>query len=151
MLNHLPIAGVTVCVLALALAMAFRNRTAQVVALLVTFITALSILPVTMTGDDAAKAIRGVADDGGIAWLEAHADRADTAEPFFYVLAGFALAALMLPIKWPRSAFILNILTLALAIVCVGMGGWVAQAGGQIRHPEFRVTQPPPSESKTPQ
>ncbi len=37
------------------------------------------------------------------------------------------------------------IAALALAVACEGASGWIALAGGQIRHPEFR-SEPPPSE-----
>ena len=41
--------------------------------------------------------------------------------------------------------------TLALALVCEGASGWIAFAGGQIRHPEFRGESPPsePTEHHT--
>jgi hypothetical protein len=39
--------------------------------------------------------------------------------------------------------------TLALAVLCEGASGWVALAGGQIRHPEFR-NGPPPAELTEP-
>jgi hypothetical protein len=31
----------------------------------------------------------------------------------------------------------------ALALVALGFGGWIAHAGGQIRHTEFRAGKPP--------
>jgi len=39
----------------------------------------------------------------------------------------------------------LTILTLAAALAGVGIGAYIAEAGGQVRHPEFRRLPPPGS------
>ena len=56
-------------------------------------------------------------------------------------LAVLAAAALFAPHKWPRT-------TRPLAVACEGASGWIALAGGQIRHPEF-CNSPGPSTEPT--
>ncbi len=52
------------------------------------------------------------------------------------------LAALLVPWRWPKSAPVLNGLTLALAIFDFGLAGWIGYAGGQAMHSEFRAGMP---------
>ncbi|MCA1658868.1 MAG: hypothetical protein LC627_06180, partial [Verrucomicrobiaceae bacterium] len=80
-----------------------------------------------------------------------HAHRADELIWFFYALALASAAAIFLPKKWPKTAWPLTIATLILALVSLGAGGYIAYAGGKIRHREFRTSPPPktePSESR---
>ena len=81
-------------------------------------------------------------DHDGYAWLDAHAQRATRALPVFYGLAALSALALFLPWPFPKSAFTLNVITLLTALAVVGIGGWIALAGGQIRHKEFRFGKP---------
>jgi hypothetical protein len=146
LLNHLPVIGLAMGILALVLALMHHSRRAEMVALILVFVAAASAWPVNFTGQRAYKTVRGITDDDGTAWLDAHQERAEKVAPAFYVLAVLAAAALVAPHKWPRTARPLAIATLALAVLCDGASGWIALAGGQIRHPEFR-SEPPPTES----
>ena len=87
-----------------------------------------------MTGQRAYKTIRNQSDDAGADWLDEHMDRAEKTIGAFYFLAALALASLLLPIKWPKSAFPLAILTLVAAILCSGIAVYIAQPGGRVRH-----------------
>lgn len=149
LLNHLPVSGLAMGIFALALALLLRSRPAQVVGLVLVLVSAASAWPVNFTGQRAYKTVRGLTDDDGTDWLDAHMERAEKAAPAFYVLALLAAAALLAPHKWPRTTRPLAIATLALAVACEGASGWIALAGGQIRHPEFR-SGPPPSEPTQP-
>ncbi|MGH8046554.1 MAG: hypothetical protein ACREKL_04850, partial [Chthoniobacterales bacterium] len=71
----------------------------------------------------------------------------DKGMPAYYVLAAIALAALVAPFKWPRSALPLSATTLLAAVACIAIGGWIAQAGGPIVHSELRP--PLPAEDTT--
>ncbi len=147
LINHLPILGLAAGALALFLSFFLRSRAAQLPALAVILVTAASAFPVYQTGEQSYKPIRRIADDAGADWLDAHMDRADAGIRYYYALAGLALVALVVPIKWPRSGPPLAVLTLAGAIGCIGVGGWIAQAGGPIRHVELR---PAPSPDDAP-
>jgi hypothetical protein len=144
-LNHLPIYGTILGALALAISLVLRSRTAQITALIITFIAGVSAYPVLVTGQRAYKTIRGMSDDTGAEWLDEHMDRAEKTIGAFYFLALVAIGGLLAPIKWPKTSFALSALTLAVALVCSGLAVYIAQAGGRVRHAEFR-----PSESPTP-
>src|SRR6478736_8322049 len=117
-LNHLPIYGTILGVLALAISLLLRSRAAQVTALTITLVGAASAYPVLISGQRAYKAIRGMSDDTGAEWLDEHMDRAEKTIGAFYFLAFLALAGLLIPIKWPRTGLPLSAVALALAIIC---------------------------------
>ena len=145
LLNHLPIYGTILGALALAISLMLRSRASQITALILTLIAGLSAYPVFVSGQRAYKTIRGLSDDAGADWLDEHMDRAEKTIGAFYFLPALAVAGLLVPIKWPKSAFPLAALTLVVAIVCSGLAVYIAQPGGRVRHPEFR-----PSETPTP-
>jgi hypothetical protein len=144
-LNHLPIYGSILGALALAISLVLRSRAAQITALIITLLAGASAYPVLVTGQRAYKAIRSMADDSGAEALDEHMDRAEKTIGVFYFLAALAIAGLIVPIKWPKSAVPLAALALVTALLCSGIGVYIAQAGGQVRHAEFR-----PSEAPTP-
>ena len=84
-----------------------------------------------------------MADEPGQAWLDEHQDRAEDLIWFFYALGLLSAAALIAPRKWPRSATTLVVSVIVLSIVTLGLGGYIAYAGGKIRHREFRNVPPP--------
>src|SRR5207237_2789306 len=85
-------------------------------------------------------------DDDGHAWLDEHQRRAEQLIYFFYTLAGLSAVAIAVPIKWPKTSTSLVIITILLGVVVLGMSGYIAYAGGKIRHKEFR-TEPPPKKT----
>ena len=149
LLNHLPVIGLAMAILALVLALMHHSRKTEMVALILVLVAAASAWPVVFTGQQSYKTVRAITDDAGTDWLDAHMERAEKAAPAFYALALLAAAALVAPHKWPRTTRPLAIATLALAVLCEGASGWIALAGGQIRHPEFR-SEPPPAEPTQP-
>jgi hypothetical protein len=144
-LNHLPIFGTILGAFALAISLILRSRAAQVTALIITLIAGASAYPVFVTEQKAYKTIRGMADDAGAEELDEHMDRAEKTIGAFYLLAALAVAGLLVPIKWPKSAIPLGALALVVAILCSGVAVYIAQPGGRVRHPEFR-----PSGNPTP-
>jgi hypothetical protein len=144
-LNHLPIYGTILGALALAISLMLRSRASQITALILTLIAGISAYPVFVSGQRAYKTIRGLSDDAGADWLDEHMDRAEKTIGAFYFLATLAVAGLLVPIKWPKSAFPLAVLALVVTILCSGIAVYIAQPGGRVRHPEFR-----PNESPTP-
>jgi len=70
-------------------------------------------------------------------------DRAEKTIGTFYFLAALALASLLVPLKWPRAGLPLTAVTLAVAVACAAIAIYIAEAGGQVRHPEFRISETP--------
>jgi hypothetical protein len=87
LLNHLPVIGLAMGILALALALMHHSRKAEMVALILVLVAAASAWPVNFTGQRAYKTVRGITDDDGTAWLDSHKERAEKTAPAFYVLA----------------------------------------------------------------
>ena len=141
-LHPLPIYGVALGAFALVLAMLLRSRPAQITALSLVFLCGLSAWPVAHFGEAAYDRVESMSDHDGYVWLDAHAQRATRGLPVFYGLAALAGVALLLPWSFPKSGFTLNLLTLVMAVIALGVGGWIALAGGQVRHKEFRYGKP---------
>jgi hypothetical protein len=148
-LNHLPIYGTILGALALTISLILRSRGAQITALILTLIAGASAYPVFVTGQRAYKTIRNQSDDAGADWLDEHMDRAEKTIGAFYFLAALGVAGLLVPIKWPKAAFPLAVLTLVAAILCSGIAVYIAQPGGRVRHPEFRPSETPTPASET--
>jgi hypothetical protein len=145
LINPLPVYGLGAGVAALIIALFLRNRAAHLTALVIVLISSAAAFPVTYLGHQAYDRVLSMSDDAGRAWLDEHEERADDLVWFFYALALLSASAIFLPSKWPRSALPLTIATLLFSILCLGFGGYIAYAGGKIRHREFR-NEPPPGE-----
>ncbi len=144
LLNPLPVYGLAVGLMALLVALALRQRGAHVTALAVICLSAASAWPVAHYGEESYDRVLSMTDRDGEAWLSAHEHRADKLVWCFYVLAVVSAAAIFLPRKFPRAAMPLTLLTLVLAMISLGAGGYIGYAGGKIRHREFRNEPPPP-------
>jgi len=144
LINPLPVYGLGIGLVALIIAMFLRNRSAHVTALSVIFLAAASAWPVKYYGDEAYDRVLSISDETGSAWLAAHQDRADKFIWSFYLLAVAAAAAIVVPMKFPKTAMPLIISTVLLSIASLAAGGYIAYAGGKIRHREFRTGPPPP-------
>ena len=144
LLNPLPVYGLATATLALAGALAFRNRPALVAALALVTITAVSAWPVYVYGQRAYQSVNTTIDPDGQDWLNAHQRRAEKLIWTFYALAVLAAASMIVPLRWSKALFPLAALTLLGALVVLGAGGWIAYAGGKVRHLEFRQGIPPP-------
>lgn len=146
LLHPLPIYGLGLGAMALVIAMALRSRPAQVTALSILFVSAVSTFPVMELGENGYDAIEAKADNDGADWLDVHAQRATRAKPAYLGFTLLALAALVLPWKFPKSALPLNLTTLLASLALAALGAWIGHAGGQVRHKEFRHG-PPPEEA----
>jgi hypothetical protein len=70
--------------------------------------------------------------------------RADKLIDIFYALALLSAIAIAAPLKWPTTAAPLVIAVILLGALTLGSGGYIAYAGGRIRHREFRNEPAPP-------
>lgn len=146
LLNPLPVYGLAVAALALAMALLMRHRAATVLALALVAFTALSAWPTYHLGQSAYEVVNTTVDPNGQDWLNAHRHRAKKLIWTFYALAALAVAAMTFPVRWPKAALPLALLTLLGALGVLGAGGWIAYAGGKIRHVEFRRGAPSPEQ-----
>jgi hypothetical protein len=148
LINPLPVYGLAMGCLGLIIALFLRSRRAQIATLAILLVTAASAWPVKEYGEQAYDRVLSLADADGEAWLKVHEHRADELIYLFYALAVLAAVAILVPIKWPRTATILAVAALVLGFATLGAGGYIAYAGGKVRHREFRNA-PPPNQSET--
>jgi dolichol kinase len=143
LINPLPVYGLAMGLVGLIVAFFLKSRPAQIVALILILICAASAWPAFVFGKQAKDRVLSMENEVGQAWLEEHEDRAEDLIWFFYGLALLSAVALVAPRKWPRSATPLAIAVIFLSAVTLGAGGYIANAGGKIRHREFRNVPPP--------
>jgi plastocyanin len=143
LLNPLPVYGLAVGLIGLLVAICLRSRATTVVALVVVFISAAAAWPVYEYGEQAYDRVLAMADNDGQAWLASHKERAEYLIWLFYALAILSAIALIAPVKWPGLSIWLGVAVLVLGAIVLGSGGYIAYAGGRIRHREFRNELPP--------
>ncbi len=142
-LNHLPLIGLLVAMVALAVALITRDRTAILIGLALVGLLALSAWPVYHYGEAAYDRVLSMTDDAGGKYLEHHRALAERWVFLYFVTAGVAGAGFVLAWKWPRTLVFSSILALVLAAASLAAGIVIAQAGGAVRHREFRYGPPP--------
>jgi hypothetical protein len=143
LINPLPVYGLAMGLLGLVVAFFLRSRPAQIATLIIVLICAASAWPVYEFGKQAKDRVLSMENEVGGAWIEEHEDRAEDCIWLFYGLAALSAVALVAPRKWPKSAGPLVIVVILLGVATLGAGGYIAYAGGKIRHREFRNVPPP--------
>jgi len=132
----------------LIIAFFLRSRRAQIATLALVLISSVSAWPVYEFGEQGYDRVLSMADGDGQAWLDEHKDRAEDLIYIFYALAVLSAIAIAALIKWPRSSFPIVVAVILLGAVTLGTGGYIAYAGGRIRHREFRNEPPPPKKAE---
>jgi len=148
LINPLPVYGLAVGMLALVLALILRNQRVTIAALILVFVCALSAWPTYHYGESAYDRVKAVSDPAGEQWLDEHMARGEKMIWLFYVLAGVAAIGVGAVVKWPRTSFVIAVGTLVLGSATLGTGGYIAYAGGHVRHKEFRFEPPPVSRAE---
>jgi hypothetical protein len=131
LLNPLPVYGLAVGVLGLIIALLFKTRAARVTALGLVMLSAASAWPVYSYGEAGYDRVKAMVDDAGDKWLEEHMRRAEELIYVFYVVAALSAVGIIAEFAVPKAA----------GNLCAG--GYIAQAGGRVRHKEFRFEAPP--------
>jgi hypothetical protein len=144
LLNPLPIYGLLVGWIGLLIAILLRSRKAKIATLAIVLIGSASAWPVYQFGEQGYDRVLAMSDEPGHAWLDEHMHRAEKLIFAFYALAVLSAVAIAVPIKWPKSSTPLALVVLLSGVVVLGMSSYIAQAGGKIRHREFRNQSPPP-------
>jgi hypothetical protein len=148
LINPMPIYGLAMGLLGLIIAFFLRSRRAQIVSLIIVLLSATSAWPTFVFGKQAKDRVLSMENEAGDAWLEEHEDRAEDLIWLFYALAILSAIALVVPGKWPQTTGPLAIAVILLGAATLSAGGYIAYAGGKIRHREFRNVPPPPKKSE---
>ena len=143
LLNPLPVYGLAMGVLALIIALLSRTRAARVTALTLVMVSAASAWPVYHYGEAGYDRVKSMVDEAGDKWLDEHMRRGEQLIYVFYVVAALSAIGIVAEFAGPKAAIPLAIATLILAGANLGVGGYIAYAGGRVRHKEFRFEAPP--------
>jgi hypothetical protein len=143
LLNPLPVYGLAVGVLGLIIALLLKTRAARVTALALVMVSAASAWPVYYYGEAGYDRVKAIVDEPGDKWLEEHMRRGERLIYIFYVVAVLSAVGIIAEFFRPKAAVPLAITTVILAVGNLGVGAYIAQAGGRVRHKEFRFEAPP--------
>jgi disulfide bond formation protein DsbB len=144
LINPIPVYGLGLGLIGLIVALFLHSRPAKIATLAIVLISAGSAWPVYEFGEQGYDRVLSMSDEDGRAWLNEHQARAERLIFCFYIVAALSLVAIIAPMKWPRSSVLLAMIVLVCGAACLGLGGYIAYAGGKIRHREFR-NEPPPA------
>ena len=151
LLNPLPVYGLAIGVLGLIIALLSRARAARVTALALVMVSAASAWPVYHFGEAGYDRVKTIVDDAGDKWLDEHMRRGERLIYVFYAVAVLSAIGIVAEFAVPKAAIPLAIATLILAGANLGVGLYIAYAGGRVRHKEFRFQAPPaPRQESTP-
>src|SRR5204862_7955253 len=130
--------GLLIGWIGLIVAVVLKSRRAQLVTLVLVLLSSLCAWPVYEFGQQAYDRVLSMTDEDGERWLDEHRDRGEDLIWIFYALAVLRAIAIAAPIKWPDSSAPLAIAVIFLGAGTLGTAGYIAYAGGKIRHREFR-------------
>ena len=148
-INHLPLCGLAVAMLALIAALAVKDRAATRIGLALVGLLALSAWPVYHYGEAGYDRVLSMSDQAGQKYLAYHQQLGERWIFLYFITAGVAVLGWALAWKWPRTLVLSSVLALLLAGASLSAGIVIAKAGGAIRHREFR-SGPPPAVSPEP-
>lgn len=144
LLNPLPVYGMAAGLFLLLVSLVLRKDPAP--ALLWLTLMGAATWFVVRSGQQGYDRVLAMSNQEAQAWLKVHMHRAESLMYVFYATGAAALAALLARRWWPRAYRTLVWSTLALAFVSANVGGWISQAGGRVRHSEFREGPPRPDQ-----
>jgi hypothetical protein len=143
LLNPLPVYGLAIGILAWLISWATRRHHDQGLALALILLAGLSAWPVAHFGAAGYDRVTSMSGAEAQKWLNWHRHLANRAVWACYAAAAFSAAGLGTLWKRPRLYRLAAGLSLASALLALGLGGVAAFAGGKIRHSEFRSDPPP--------
>jgi hypothetical protein len=146
-LNHIPIIGLAVASFPILIGIVAQCRTTIATGLLATLLCAAAMPAIMQTGGKAADSFdNGSAlpplDQTGKNALNVHATRAETTTPVIYASALLSILALLSLIKFTKAATWLAFAVILGNTISILLSIWTAEAGGLIRHQEFRPQAP---------
>ena len=143
LLNHLPVSGLAVAWLVLGFSVFERRWSTMVFALSLVLITSASANPVMSAGDDAYPFVFDSLDGVGRDWLDHHVLIAERWGRLHLVNAFVAGAAIGLGFYRSRWRIGVGVVVLVSTLAALAASAVIAGGGGKVRHPEFRLEDPP--------
>ena len=137
MLNHIPVVGIGLGVVVLALGFVKKSFELQKAGLAIFVIMALLTLPAYFTGEPAEEIVEELPGFSEML-IERHEDAAKIAVMASGLLGVVALSGLALFRQATQLPRIFVIAVLLLGLAAEGALAWTANQGGKIRHAELR-------------
>ena len=146
-LNHIPIIGLAFSCLPIVIGILAQSRTTIAAGLIGTLLCAAAMPTIMQTGSQAGHSFKdGTAlppiDEAGKIALHIHSSHAKKTTPVVYASAILAIFALLALVKFPKAALWLTSAVLLGNTISILLSIWTAEAGGRIRHLEFRPSTP---------
>lgn len=140
---HLPLVGLTAALIPLFIAVIKRSPAVLLTAFIMVFIFSVFIPVVMISGETAMERIESttfseMVDAEGKEWMQTHYERAEIAAKFVYLAIALSLLGLAAMRYHPEYMFRIAVVIIIDILLAVGLMIWAAEAGGKIRHPEFR-------------
>jgi hypothetical protein len=143
--NHIPVTGLGLAWIVLLWAVCEGRWRSIVFGLILVLATSGSALFVMSAGEDAYPLVFDFLDGTGRAWLDHHTELADRWGFLLTLDAGLAAIAIGLGIWRENFRRVAGGLVLVTTLGSLVVAGLIAEAGGKIRHSEFRLSDPPVS------
>ncbi|MBL8822357.1 MAG: hypothetical protein JNJ77_07195 [Planctomycetia bacterium] len=143
-LNHLPLIGLAASLLPLCYGLLRKNTEVITIALCMCLLFGASTVAVMWTGEAAEdrfekSSVLTPLDSMGKKWMAIHEDRAKIAAIAGYLAVAVCLASLVAKRYGAKYLMLGAWATSLMLVVAIILMAWVADSGGQIRHPEFRT------------
>lgn len=148
LINPIPILGTGLGAFLLGLALWRRDERLEAAALCLIVLTAIITFPTIKLGQRAYDRMFDTLPLEGQEWLDVHMSRAERAQFVFYLAGALAAASLFGRRRGAFWAPRASQGALAATALAAALAGWIAHAGGQVRHQEFRLGPPPPGALK---
>ena len=134
LLNHIPVLGTGFAFLILLAGLWRRSDDLRRAALALFVLIALLAIPTYLTGEPSGEAL--LRQNLGVSsWqIERHDSAAEIALTAMECLGALSLLCLLLDWRKIAGERPLRLLTMAVAVVVIGLMAWTANLGGQIRH-----------------
>ncbi len=147
-LNHIPIIGLACAAVPLFWGIVTQSRPALVSGLLLAVLCGGVTFAVMETGEQAAERyenppVSNYLDANFEHFLEIHEERAEAGSKAMYAAASLAVLSLILLFWKPSAGRWSCVLVLLACLAAVAAGIRIADAGGQIRRPDFRSSSSP--------
>ena len=146
LLNHLPVTGLAMSWVVLAWGTLEGRGRSIVFGLVLVLVTSGSVMIVMATGEDAYPFVFETLDGTGQAWLDHHTELAERWGLLLEVNAALAAIAIGIALWRERFQRMAGLVILGTTLLSLVGAMLLAEAGGKIRHSEFRLTDPPATE-----
>lgn len=143
-LNHLPLIGFLAGGIPLLIGALLKKEALVRIGALLVLVFGAPAYFIMETGKEAEERLAhgetaAVIDELSHEFLHEHEERAEIAIIAIYVTLGLTVLCLAATFTVKKAGTPLAWITLLALAVSLGLTAWTAQAGGRIRHPEFRT------------